>query len=113
MTRNLLTLLLLALPATLLAQDAPKKRAMVGVQIAQAKEGAPILIRVVLDNSPAMKAGLKSGDRIIRIDGAKPETLLATVRIIQSLKPGKKAKFLIERDGKERTIEVTPIATDE
>jgi S1-C subfamily serine protease len=113
MTRTLVALTLLALPAAPPAQDAPKKRAFIGVQIARGEDEETIIVRVALPDSPAMKAGLKSGDRLLRIDGAKPKDLLTAVRVIQSLTPGKKAKFLVERDKKEMTIEVTPVALDE
>jgi S1-C subfamily serine protease len=106
----------LLLPVPAVAEDGEKekkdKRAMVGVQIRTGKDASEIIVQVVLDNSPAEKAGLKSGDRILRINGVKPADLMTTVKVIRALKPDKKAKFLIERDGKEKTIEVVPVAAE-
>jgi C-terminal processing protease CtpA/Prc len=98
------------------AQEAEKpkpKPAMVGVQLAIGKDEGSIEIRMVINNSPAEKAGLKSGDILLRINGIKPANLVTTVRVIRALKPGKKATFLIERDGNEKTLEVVPIAPDD
>jgi S1-C subfamily serine protease len=106
--------LLLPVLASPAAEEKEKKDkpARVGVQITRGKEASEIIIQVVLDNSPAEKAGLKTGDRIRSINGLKPVDLKATVAVIRALKPDKKAKFVIERDGKEKTIEVVPEAAE-
>ena len=112
-----LVFLAVVLPGALLsAQDKEKpkpKPAYLGVQIAKDKDEESIVIRLVLANSPAEKAGLKGGDRLISFDGVKPATIAAMVSVIRSLKPGKKVKVLIERDGKAQTIEVVPVAVDD
>jgi S1-C subfamily serine protease len=99
-------LFVLLLTATASAEEKPKP-GYLGIQIARGEEGV-IVIAQVIDKSPAAKAGLKSGDRLVRINGVKPVTLVAAVAAVRSLKPGKKVKLLIERDGKEKTIEATP-----
>jgi serine protease Do len=98
----------LVLPGLALAEDKPKKKSYIGVQIAVGKEPGTVLVQAVIDNAPAAKGGLKGGDIILRIDGAKPADLATTVKVITSLKAGKKAKFLIERDGKEKELEIIP-----
>ncbi len=106
-------LIVLLIPAFVLAEDKEKpKPSMIGVQIAVGKDESTIVIRVVINNSPAEKAGLKSGDVLKRVNGIKPTDLKTTVAAIRALPPGKKVKFLIERDGKEKTIEVVPMAVD-
>jgi len=111
MSRVIAVVLALAVPAGLVGQEKEKeapKASYIGVQIAKTKAGACI-IQIVLADSPAEKAGLKGGDVILRIDGTKPADLQATVKVIQALKAGKKAKFEIKRDGKDKTIVVTPV----
>src|SRR5262245_46638259 len=108
MSRVVVVVLVALAPALVAAEEkAAPKPSYIGVQIAKNKEGECIILKV-MDRSPAEKAGLKGGDVILRIDGTKPADLDATVKVIRALKAGKKAKFEIKRDGKDKTIEVTP-----
>jgi serine protease Do len=110
MTRRLAVLVLLLSPVAGLA-DKPKK-AYVGVMIGVGKEEGTIVVLTVLPDSPALKAGLKAGDVLVRINDSKPVSLKATVSVIQALKPGKKAKFEVLRDGKRKVIDVVPGEVD-
>jgi C-terminal processing protease CtpA/Prc len=106
-------LIVLLSPAFALSEEKEKQKpSMIGVQIAVGKDEGTIVVRMVINNSPAEKAGLKSGDIFKRINGIKPADLATTVKVIRSLKPGKKVKLLIEREGKEKTLEVVPMAAD-
>jgi S1-C subfamily serine protease len=105
------TLILLLISGLAQAQETEKpKPGFIGVQISIGKDEGTIVVRIVMDNSPAEKAGLKSGDVLKRINGIKSTNLKTTVAAIRSQTSGKKVKFLIERDGKEKTIEVVPAA---
>ena len=107
-------LAILSLPVS--AQDkeeAKPKQAYVGVSISYGEKKDTIVVRIVLSGSPAEKAGLEGGDRIISIDGAKPTTILAAVTVMRSLKPGKKVKLLIERNGKEKVLDLVPVGVDD
>ncbi|MFO0841503.1 MAG: PDZ domain-containing protein [Gemmataceae bacterium] len=88
-----------------------EKTSYIGVQIRKGDDDT-FLIQAVLNDSPAEKAELKPGDVIVKINGVKPTDLPTAVKVIQALKPGKKVKFLIKRDGKEKEIDVTPVARD-
>jgi len=59
-------------------------------------------------NSPAAKAGLRPGDRLVAIAGKKVESWLDILRVNgnQGRKP---REFRWERDGKEMTVMVTPV----
>jgi S1-C subfamily serine protease len=105
--------LLLLLPAVCLAEEEKPKPAYIGVQIGVGKEEGIIKVIVVINNSPAEKAGLKTGDRLVRINDVKPANIASAVRVIRSLKPGKKVKLLIERDGKEKTLDIVPASAEE
>jgi len=112
MIRALMVVTALALPGLALAEDKPKKKAYIGVQIAAGKVPGTVLVQGVIADAPAAKGGLTPGDVILKIDGVKPADLATTVKFIGSLKTGKKVKFLIERDGKEKELEITPAEVD-
>lgn len=68
---------------------------------------APTYYYDTLLDSPAKKAGLKMGDRIIKIDGETTENFDAVYEKI-ALNPEKKMRFTIERDGSTFETEITP-----
>ncbi|MEP4031397.1 Do family serine endopeptidase [Roseibium polysiphoniae] len=59
------------------------------------------------DDSPAEKAGLKSGDTILSVDGTKVEGPRELSKIIAAYEPDTDVDITVWRDGKEKTIEVT------
>ena len=56
--------------------------------------------------SHAKKAGLKSGDRIIKLDGKKVTSSNGLIQAIQKKKVGDTVTFTVERNGKEVTAKV-------
>src|SRR5215211_3176122 len=108
MARLMGVVLLMTVPALVAADEKKPAPSYIGVQLGKGKDGA-VTILTVIGDGPAKKAGLKGGDIIVRIDGVKPTDLEAMVKVIKALKPGKKAKFEVKRDGKDKTIEVTPV----
>jgi S1-C subfamily serine protease len=105
---SLLVGLLLACPlrstAGLAEEKAPPKKGFVGLQLAKGEQG--IEVTAVIPEGPADKAGLRTGDEILKIAGARTTELQVTVKVVQALKPKSKVKFVILRDGKEKEIEV-------
>jgi serine protease Do len=67
-------------------------------------EGA--IISDLTDKSPALKAGLKQGDTIVKAGGETIEDAKDLSKTVAGLKPGTKVPFEIVRDGKRQTIEV-------
>lgn len=65
------------------------------------------LIYSVEDGCPAKDAGLKANDKIISVDGVKCNTSDEVIELVQ-LAGGKEVKFVIERDGEEITVNITP-----
>lgn len=90
-------------------------RAMLGINVddqASAERGDGVVVAAVTPNGPAGKAGLKSGDLIVAIDG-KPlktkgeDTPFELLREAMSGKdPGAEAKLKVKRDGKDLDLSV-------
>ena len=64
-------------------------------------------VTAVNPNMPAAKAGVKTGDLIVKIDGKGFEGLDSLFEHVQSKKPGDKLKLSIQRNGKPVEITVT------
>jgi len=69
-------------------------------------EGEAMVVRAVMPGSGADKAGLKAGDRILRVNKIKLDQEGA-VENLKGLKAGKKAKVTFERDGEEEQVTVS------
>lgn len=67
----------------------------------------------IVPGSPAEKAGLKSGDIIIKIGDRKINATNPLSSVVAKSKPGEKIKIVIMRDGKEQTVDVTLQETNE
>lgn len=59
------------------------------------------------ETSDAAKAGMKVGDRFVSVNGAKIETYNQIKNLLNSFKAGQTVTFVMARDGKEITIELT------
>jgi S1-C subfamily serine protease len=71
------------------------------------EDGVGLLVADVLEGSPALKAGLKKNDILLKIDGkpVKGEDVLA--KFIQTAKIGQETTLTILRKGKEQTLKAT------
>jgi len=65
------------------------------------------LIREVTPDSPAAKAGLKEGDRVLKIGDQEVSNADGFIQAVASHKPGDKVSLHISRSGQEQDIEVT------
>lgn len=68
---------------------------------------AGITLAGVSDSSPAAKAGLKKGDRIISMAGIPVVDLRAMVEVLRSHPPGETIEVVYMRDFLERKVKVT------
>jgi serine protease Do len=64
------------------------------------------LVAGAQDGTPAQKAGLKSGDVIVAVNGEKVADARELTRRIGAMKPGSRAEVTYLRDGRERTATV-------
>jgi hypothetical protein len=69
---------------------------------------AGVDIKQVYSGGAAEKAGIRQGDRLLTIDGCWTDSVIDTYQAASRWKPGKKVAVVLERDGKELTLEVTP-----
>jgi serine protease Do len=65
------------------------------------------LISDLSAESPALKAGLKSGDTILKVDGTDVLDARDLAKLIAHVVPGKVVELSIIRDGKPQTVSVT------
>jgi len=92
-------------------------RGRIGVQITEVSKetaesfGLPkatgALVNSVEKGGPAEKAGVESGDIIVKVDGREVRTSAELPRIITAVKPGTKVTLTIWRKGAQRDIAVT------
>ena len=66
-----------------------------------------VLVNSVIEGEPAAKAGLKDGDVIVEIGGAKVDTPNELSRRVASYAPGEKVRVKVLREGKQKTVNVT------
>jgi len=71
-------------------------------------EDAGVVVREVLKDSAAAKAGLKKDDRVLSLDGHWTDTVLDLFEAAGPIKAGKTVSVKIKRDGKEMELSVTP-----
>lgn len=87
-----------------------------GVELAATSNGEPgVLIRGVVPDSPAARAGLMTGDRIVTIDGAHVSRPGDVVAIVQGHRSGDRLGFVLFRGGAERLLSATlePLPNEE
>jgi regulator of sigma E protease len=84
--------------------------ALVALAILFATVGQPFTpadVNEVVPGSAAERAGIKSGDVIVAIDGTKIERFEQIQRIVQ-LSPGRPLEFTIMRDGRQISLDTVP-----
>ncbi len=72
----------------------------------------PLVISVVQPGTPAAKADLSAGDRVLKVEGKTPGSLIECVRLMREA-PDHKPRLLIEHGGRQREVSVKMITFDE
>ena len=82
--------------------------------LAKAKLQQPggVLIDEVEEETPAAKAGLRSGDVVVEFDGERVRSARHFSRLVQETPDGRTVKTTIVRDGSRQTLDVTPSAAE-
>jgi serine protease Do len=68
-----------------------------------------VLIRGVLSNSPATRAGLAAGDVIIKLGGDEVASVQDLTKVLYTSEIGKPLEVVYVRKGKEHTVSVVPV----
>ena len=71
------------------------------------EDGVGLLVTDVREDSPALKAGLKKNDILLKIDGKPVKGEESLAKFIQTAKVGQEATLTILRKGKEQALKVT------
>jgi uncharacterized protein (TIGR03067 family) len=78
----------------------------VGLTIQASEEGKSLLIIGVLKDSPAMKAGLKKDDALVKVGEMEATDLRSVVTRIRQAKPGSELTVRIKRGDKEQAVTI-------
>jgi uncharacterized protein (TIGR03067 family) len=78
----------------------------IGLQVRAEDEGKKLVIGAVLKDSPAMKAGLKKDDVLLKVGGEDVAGLRAFVETARSSKPGSELTLHVRRGDKEMDVTV-------
>ena len=62
--------------------------------------------------SPAEKAGVKEGDRVLEYDGERVRSTRQLTRLVQETPADRTVKMTVQRGGDRRTLDITPSAGD-
>jgi S1-C subfamily serine protease len=92
------------LRATLASPTDVAKRAALGVTLSKSAHGGGVRVLQIVSGSPAAKAGLKIGDRIIAIDDQPVTSYSEVIRLIGESEPGGDLKIGVDRYGLEGTL---------
>lgn len=92
------------LRATLGTQTEVAKRAALGVTLSKSAHGGGVRVLRVVSGSPADKAGLKIGDRIVGVDDNPATSYNELIRLIGESRPGSDLKIDVDRYGLEGTL---------
>ncbi|MBY0528079.1 MAG: aspartyl protease family protein [Gemmataceae bacterium] len=109
--------ILQSLTATLMARKKPTPKvlapaALWGLTVAKddKDEEEGVTVQTVLEGSPAAKAGLLAGDRLLTIDGRWTDSVMDCYTATGFVKPDRTVELAIRRKGVAKALRITPRA---
>ena len=87
--------------------DASTYAAYAQAQGQQVTTDEGVYVAAVASGSAAEKAGIKSGDIIVKIGDTKLTSMSDLTKSLYTYKSGNSTKIVVNRDGKEETLNVT------
>lgn len=84
----------------------------IGVLVSDPETAAEQGVKIdrVDDGSPAAKAGVHQGDRVVEFDGERVRSTRQLTRLVQETPSGRAVKMVVQRGGDRRTLDITPEA---
>ena len=84
----------------------------IGVLVSDPETAAEQGVKIdrVDDESPAAKAGVHEGDRVVEFDGERVRSTRQLTRLVQETPSGRAVKMVVQRGGDRRTLDITPEA---
>lgn len=86
-------------------QDNQNPRPYMGARLADGEGG--IVVRSVTQGSPADKAGLKEGDKLISVDGQTVQKRTELRSLMSKAKVGQTLRLIVEREGQKEELSLT------
>jgi S1-C subfamily serine protease len=80
----------------------------IGAWLGKSAEGDGVVVRGVYPSGPAARAGLYSGDRIVKVGKQTVATPEDAIAAVQELPMNEPAEFTIRRDDEELTVSIEP-----
>src|SRR5438128_703175 len=105
--RNYLCTVIAVVGAALVGSVAKADHGFLGIGVAPGQDGRGVMVHQVMPDSPAAKAGLKAGDRLMKVGDQEPRDVDAFMKAMDAHKPGDKLMITIQRDGKEEKVTAT------
>src|SRR5438105_9624818 len=105
--RNHLCTVIAIVGAALVGSVAKADHGFLGIGVAPGQDGKGVMVHQVMPDSPATKAGLKNGDRIMKVGDQEASDIDAFMKAMDSHKPGDKLTMTVQRDGKEEKVTAT------
>jgi serine protease Do len=70
--------------------------------------GAGVIVEEVATDSPAEKAGIRTGDVIVEFDGERVRSVRQLTRLVQETPAGRTVPAVLQREGQRTPVSVTP-----
>jgi serine protease Do len=80
-------------------------RGWLGVSVDDAND--EVTVAAVERNSPAARAGVRTGDAIVRVNGERVESSRGLIRMIAASSPGASVNLVVRRQGRDIEVPVT------
>lgn len=71
-------------------------------------EGGGVRVTVVGENTPASRAGVRTGDVVVEFDGERIRSARQFARVVRETRPGRAVRVAVVRGGNRETLDVTP-----
>lgn len=96
-------------PRQIAPVEAPERaRVRLGAVPAAAGPDEHVLLEAVIEGSPADQAGLRAGDRVVRLGGRAVVSIYDYLRALGELEPDRSARIVVERDGARVQATIVP-----